>query len=93
MFKSLKLKIKFLFEKNHSNKIMSKPATQTEALTQTGNYLLYAKLDSAKILYNLAKAVNFKEVISFLLASYKCTNFSFSLFTHTHTHRQQYFVS
>lgn len=26
-------------------------------------YLLYAKLDNAKILYNLAKTVNFKEVI------------------------------
>lgn len=25
-------------------------------------YLLYAKLDNAKILFNLAKAVNFKEV-------------------------------
>lgn len=25
-------------------------------------YLLFAKLDNARILYNLAKAVNFKEV-------------------------------
>lgn len=25
-------------------------------------YLLFAKLDNAKILYNLAKSVNFKEV-------------------------------
>ena len=29
---------------------------------EADKYLLYAKLDNAKILYNLAKSVNFKEV-------------------------------
>lgn len=29
-------------------------------------YLLYARLDNAKVLYNLAKAVNFKDVIEIL---------------------------
>lgn len=29
---------------------------------EADKYLLYAKLDNAKILHNLAKAVNFKEV-------------------------------
>ena len=28
-------------------------------------YMLYAKLDNVKILYNLAKAVNFKEVVNY----------------------------
>lgn len=28
-------------------------------------YLFYAKLDNAKVLYNLVKAVNFKEVALF----------------------------
>ena len=30
---------------------------------EADKYLLYAKLDNAKVLYNLAKSVNFKEVI------------------------------
>jgi hypothetical protein len=29
---------------------------------EADKYLLYAKLDNAKVLYNLAKSVNFKEV-------------------------------
>lgn len=33
-----------------------------ETATQNSNYVFYAKLDNAKVLYNLAKAVNFKEV-------------------------------
>jgi hypothetical protein len=30
---------------------------------EADKYLLFAKLDNAKILYNLVKAVNFKDVI------------------------------
>ncbi len=33
-----------------------------DATTQSDDYALYAKLDSAKVLFNLVKSVNFKEV-------------------------------
>ena len=37
---------------------------------EADKYVLFAKLDNAKILYNLAKAVNFKEVTSLLHLSF-----------------------
>ncbi len=30
---------------------------------EADKFLMYAKLDNAKVLYNLAKSVNFKEVL------------------------------
>jgi hypothetical protein len=36
--------------------------TITHHPTQTTDFILYAKLDSAKVLYNLVKSVNFKDV-------------------------------
>ena len=33
---------------------------------ESSKYLVYAKLDNAKVLFNLAKSVNFKEVSSLL---------------------------
>jgi hypothetical protein len=36
--------------------------TLVTRLDEADKYLVYAKLDNAKVLYNLAKAVNFKEV-------------------------------
>ena len=33
----------------------------------SSKYLVYAKLDNAKVLYNLAKSVNFKEVLLILI--------------------------
>jgi hypothetical protein len=38
-----------------------------DTATKNSNYLFYAKLDNAKVLYNLAKAVNFKEVLNIYL--------------------------
>ncbi len=45
--------------------------TTIVARSQEANrYVLFAKLDSAKILYNLTKAVNFKDVIQRLVIAY-----------------------
>ncbi len=41
---------------------MADSITEHETTTQNSDYILYAKLDSAKVLYNLVKSVNFKEV-------------------------------
>lgn len=46
---------------------------------EASKYLVYAKLDNAKVLYNLAKSVNFKEVLIFLnlmiIIFYSCCSF------------------
>lgn len=41
---------------------MTQTADEANKSQTSSNYILQAKIDNAKILYNLAKAVNFKEV-------------------------------
>ena len=57
--KILNTNIRHYFKKLKKLKMNKTLAVRSD---EAEKYLLYAKLDNAKILFNLAKAVNFKEV-------------------------------